>query len=244
MTSFIPRSHKDHADDDAHTKSGSSNLNRLRAAVLGANDGIVSVASIVLGVAGATNSRGAIFTAGLAGLVAGALSMAAGEYVSVSTQRDTEQAYIDHEKWELETKPEGELAELVGMYKAKGVSDKTARLVAEELTQKDALAAHVDVELNMDPNDLTSPWQASIASLLSFTVGGLIPLLSIILPRQGLRFAVTFIAVMFALMITGYFSATAGGASRRRAMLRVVFGGALAMIVTYGIGHLFGTAVN
>lgn len=227
-----------------HTKSGGASLNRLRAAVLGANDGIVSVASIVLGVAGATSSRGTIFTAGLAGLVAGALSMAAGEYVSVSTQRDTERAYIDHEKWELETKPEEELAELAHLYEAKGVSGKTARMVAEELTQKDALAAHLDVELNIDPEDLTNPWQAAVASLFSFTLGALIPLLSVVLVRENLRFVVTFVAVLIALVVTGYFSATAGGASRRRAVLRVVLGGAIAMIVTYGIGSLFGSSVH
>lgn len=237
-------SSKAHSDEDSHTKSGGSNLNRLRAAVLGANDGIVSVASIVLGVAGATDSRGTIFTAGLAGLVAGALSMAVGEYVSVSTQRDTERAYIDHEKWELETRPEEELAELARLYEDKGVSSKTARQVAKELTQKDALAAHLDVELNIDPEDLTNPWQAAIASLLSFTLGALIPLLSIMLASKHLRFAVTFIAVLIALVITGYFSATAGGASRRRAVLRVVLGGAIAMVVTYGIGDLFGAAIH
>lgn len=237
-------SKRTHSDNDAHAKSGNANLNRLRAAVLGANDGIVSVASIVLGVAGATSSKGTIFTAGLAGLVAGALSMAVGEYVSVSTQRDTERAYIDHEMWELETNPDEELAELVRLYEDKGVSAKTARMVAHELTQKDALAAHLDVELNIDPDDLTNPWQAGIASLFSFTLGALIPLLSIVLASQHLRFVITFIAVLIALVFTGYFSATAGGASRRRAVLRVVVGGALAMVVTYGIGALFGTAVH
>lgn len=240
----IFKSNRSHSDTDSHTRSGSSHLNQLRAAVLGANDGIVSVASIVLGVAGATSSKGTIFTAGLAGLVAGALSMAVGEYVSVSTQRDTERAYIDHEQWELRTRPDEELAELVSLYEGKGVSGKTARQVAKELTDHDALAAHLDVELNIDPDDLTNPWQAGIASLFSFTAGALIPLLSVMLASQHLRFLVTFIAVLFALVFTGYFSATAGGASRRRAVLRVVVGGAIAMVVTYGIGILFGTAVS
>lgn len=233
-----------HSETDAHTRAASGNLNRLRAAVLGANDGIVSVASIVLGVAGATNNRGTIFTAGLAGLVAGALSMGVGEYVSVSTQRDTERAYIKHEAWELETKPDDELEELAGIYQSKGVTRQTALQVAKELTTHDALAAHLDVELNIDQEDLTNPWQAAIASLVSFTVGALIPLLSVILAATHLCFAVTFVAVTVALLLTGYLSATAGGASRRRAMLRVVIGGALAMVITYAIGHAFGTAVS
>lgn len=233
-----------HSDDDAHADPAGGMLNRLRAAVLGANDGIVSVASIVLGVAGATNSKGAIFTAGLAGLVAGALSMGVGEYVSVSTQRDTERAYIKHEEWELETRPADELRELIGLYEAKGVSPKTARQVAHELTRADALRAHLDAELNIDEDNLTNPWHAAVASLVSFTIGALIPLLSVLLSAPSLRFVVTFMAVTIALLLTGYLSAKAGGASRRRAMLRVVVGGAIAMIVTYGIGHLFGTAIS
>lgn len=238
------RSNSVHHDQDSHTNTGNVSLNRLRAAVLGANDGIVSVASIVLGVAGATSNKGTIFTAGLAGLTAGALSMAVGEYVSVSAQRDTERAYVSHEKWELETKPEQELEELAGLYEAKGVSKSTARQVAKELTAKNALKAHLDAELNIDPDDLTNPWQAGIASMVAFTLGALIPLLSISLTSQRLRFVVTFVAVLLALVFTGYFSATAGGASRRRAIGRVVFGGALAMVITYGIGALFGTAVK
>ena len=234
----------EHSDNDVHANGGSGGLNRLRAAVLGANDGIVSVASIVLGVAGATDSKGTIFTAGLAGLVAGALSMGVGEYVSVSTQRDTERAYIKHEEWEHKTRPEEELAELADLYKAKGVSPETAKQVAKELTAHDALAAHLDVELNIDQEDLTNPWQAATASLFSFTIGALIPLLSIILAAPHLRFIITFLAVTVALILTGFLSATAGGASRRRAILRVVVGGALAMIVTYGIGHIFGTAIS
>lgn len=233
-----------HSDTDAHTGNPGGNLNRLRAAVLGANDGIVSVSSIILGVAGATNNKATIFTAGLAGLVAGALSMAVGEYVSVSTQRDTERAYIGHEKWELRTKPDDELAELAGLYEAKGVSPITAKQVAKELTAHNALKAHLDVELNIDEEDLTNPWQAAIASLLSFTVGGLVPFVSVLLASARWRFAATFIAVVAALVITGYLSATAGGASRRRAIARVVTGGVIAMIVTYGIGHLFGAAVG
>ncbi|HSX08357.1 MAG TPA: VIT family protein [Candidatus Saccharimonadales bacterium] len=240
----ILRSSAVHSDQDSHTRTGNVGLNRLRAAVLGANDGIVSVASIVLGVAGATSSKGAIFTAGLAGLTAGALSMAVGEYVSVSAQRDTERAFVSHEKWELETKPNEELAELASLYEAKGVSPKTAQQVAKELTAKNPLKAHLDAELNIDPDDLTNPLQAAIASLFAFVIGAIIPLLSVTLSSANLRFIVTFVSVLVALVFTGYLSATAGGASRRRAILRVVVGGAVAMIVTYGIGKIFGTAVS
>lgn len=233
-----------HTEDDVHANPGNANLNRLRAAVLGGNDGIVSVAAIVLGVAGATDEKSAIFTAGLAGLVAGALSMGVGEYVSVSTQRDTERAYITHEKWELESHPEREQKELADMYEAKGLSRKTADLVAAELTAHDPIKAHLDAELKIDEEDLTNPWQAAFASLFSFTAGGLIPFISILAVPTHLRFGVTFVAVTIALLLTGFLSATAGGASRRRAMTRVVIGGALAMLVTFGVGHLFGTAVG
>ena len=227
-----------------NAKASTSMLNRLRAAVLGANDGIVSVSSIVLGVAGATDSRGAIFTAGLAGLVAGALSMMVGEYVSVSSQRDTERAFIAREKRRLKADPQHELDGLADIYEAKGLSRATARKVAQELSASDALKAHLDAELNLDEDDLNNPWEAGIASLLSFTAGGLIPLIAILLASVHLRFGVTFVAVLIALTLTGYLSATVGGASRRRAILRVVVGGAIAMVVTFAIGHLFGTAIS
>lgn len=224
-------------------RASNSRLNWLRAAVLGANDGIVSVSSIILGVAGATDSRGVIFTAGLAGLVAGALSMGVGEYVSVSSQRDTERAYIRKEKRLLKNDPDHELDGLADVYQAKGLSEKTARQVAKELTANDPLKAHLEAELNLDEEDLNNPWHAAYASLISFTVGGLIPLVAVLAAVASLRFPVTFVAVLVALTGTGYLSATVGGASRRRAVVRVVFGGALAMLVTYGIGHLFGTAI-
>lgn len=227
----------------ANEAISTTRLNSLRAAVLGANDGIVSVASIVFGVAGATSNKHTIFIAGLAGLVAGAFSMAVGEYVSVSSQRDTERAYIEQEKRELRDNPEEELAELTELYHAKGLSTATAEKVAAELTAHDPVKAHLDAELNLDENDLTNPGHAALASGVSFTVGALIPLVSVILASVHLRIPVTFIAVMIALILTGYLSATVGGASRRNAILRVVVGGALAMVATYFIGHLFGTAV-
>jgi vacuolar iron transporter family protein len=219
-------------------------LNWLRAAVLGANDGIVSVSAIVLGVAGATANRHTIFTAGLAGLVAGALSMALGEYVSVSSQRDSERAFIAKEKQALQDNPEEEQHELAQIYKAKGLTETTAEKVAQELTDHDVIKAHLDAELNIDETDLNNPWQAAIASMTAFTIGGLVPFTSILVVRESHQFAATFIAAVVALFITGYWSATVGGASRRRAMRRVVIGGILAMLITYGIGHLFGTAVS
>jgi len=226
------------------SRASNATLNWLRAAVLGANDGIVSVSSIILGVAGATSARHTIFIAGLAGLVAGAFSMAVGEYVSVSSQRDTERIFIAREKRRLARDPSHELEGLAKVYIKKGVSEKTARLVAKELSAKDALAAHLEAELQLDEEDLNSPWQAAIASLLSFTVGGLIPLLAVLLATRHTRVLITFIAVLGALTLTGYASATVGEASRKKAILRVVAGGALAMIATYVIGHLFGSAVT
>lgn len=225
-------------------RASTSMLNRMRAAVLGGNDGIVSISSVVLGVAGASDERGIIFTAGLAGLVAGALSMAVGEYVSVSSQRDTERAFIAKEKRRLREDPEHELEDLAKVYMTKGMSHATARKVAEELTKQDALKAHLDAELNLDEEDLNSPMEAAIASLISFTVGGLIPFIAILLATPSWRFGVTFFAVVVALTGTGYLSASFGGASRRRAILRVVIGGAIAMAATYGIGSVFGTAIQ
>lgn len=220
-----------------------STLNQLRAAVLGANDGIVSTASVVMGVAGATDNRAAIITAGLAALVAGALSMAVGEYVSVSSQSDAEKSYIEKERQELAANPEGELDELTQHYIDEGVSPATARKVAEELTAKDAMRAHLRAEFNLDEADISSPTQAAIASLLSFTVGGLVPFLAVILSPHSMRIWVTVAAVIVALFVTGYLSASVGGASRVRAMVRVLLGGLIAMAVTYLIGHLFGAAV-
>lgn len=212
--------------------------------MLGANDGIVSTAGIVLGVAGATTDRTAIFTAGLAGLVAGAVSMALGEYVSVSSQRDAEAALVRKEERELATMPEEEFEELVAIYEKKGLSPATAQQVAAELTANDALAAHVDAELNIDPDDLVNPMQAALASALSFTAGALLPLLAILLPPPGWRIAVTFVAVLVALGFAGAVSARLSGGPVRRAVLRLVIGGAVGLAVTYGIGSLVGTAVG
>ena len=228
----------------SHPGGGAGRLNWLRAGVLGADDGIVSVAGIVLGVAGATALRGTIFTAGLAGLVAGAVSMSLGEYVSVSSQRDSERALLAQERRELAQTPRDELAELTAIYEAKGLSAATARTVAVELTAHDAFAAHADAELHISPDDLASPVQAAAASALSFTLGALLPLLAILLPPTSWRVPVTFVAVLAALALTGAVSASIGGSNARRAVIRVVIGGAAGLALTYGIGHLFGSAVH
>ena len=229
---------------EPHSGGTAGRLNWLRAAVLGANDGIVSVAGIVIAVAGATTARGPIFTAGLAGLVAGAVSMALGEYVSVSSQRDSERAQIRQEKRELADTPDAELTELTALYEAKGLSAATARTVATELTARGALSAHLDAELHIDPADIPSPVQAAAASALSFTSGALLPVLAILLPPASLRVPVTFAAVLIALGLTGALSARLGGSNIRRAVLRVIVGGALGLAFTYGIGYLFGTAIG
>lgn len=224
---------------EPHSQSTVAKLNWLRASVLGANDGIVSIAGLVLGVAGATDSSVAVVTAGVAGIIAGAISMAAGEYVSVSSSRDTEKALLKKERHELRVYPEAEFLELIALYERKGLSKKTATTVAEELTKKDAFAAHVDAELKIDPENLTDPWQAAFASAVAFLAGALIPLVAIILPPNAFRVPVAFIAVALALAITGTISAKVGGSNPWRATLRVVTGGILAMVVTYGIGRLF-----
>lgn len=228
--------------DEAQGVGHGTRLNWLRAAVLGANDGIVSVASIVVGVAGASNSSSFILTAGVAGLAAGALSMAVGEYVSVSTQRDTERALLEKERRELANMPQEELEELTGIYQQKGLSRATAELVAHELTAHDVFAAHAEAELHIDPNQLSDPLHAALASMISFFCGGIIPLIAIIVPSAAYRVPVTFAAVLLALCVTGTLSAQAGGANRTVATIRVVIGGAIAMAVTFGIGKLFGLA--
>jgi vacuolar iron transporter family protein len=228
---------------EPHDDSVNSRLNALRAAVLGANDGIVSTAGLVLGVAGATTDRTTILVAGVAGLVSGALSMAAGEYVSVSTQRDTERALITKETRELAEEPEEELAELADLYRQKGLPEDLARQVATELTAKDALRAHLDIELGIDPDHLTNPWQAALASMLSFTMGAVLPLLTILLFSPSLRVMVTLAVVALALAGTGWLSSRAGGSPARPAVTRIVVGGLLAMAVTFGVGTLVGIGI-
>jgi len=226
----------------AEAEAGSHNgrLNGLRAAVLGANDGIVSTAGIVIGVAGATLEPFTILAAGIAGLTAGALSMAVGEYVSVSAQRDTEKALLNKERRELAEMPEEELAELAGLYQAKGLPPALALEVATQLHAHDALAAHAETELGIDPDQLTSPWVAAVSSAVSFTIGSVLPLVAIIFAPTDLKILVTVAAVALALVITGYLSARVGGTPILRAILRNLVGGLLAMGVTYWIGRLVG----
>ncbi|WP_406284213.1 VIT family protein [Embleya sp. NBC_00896] len=225
-----------------HDEGMGTRLNWLRAAVLGANDGIVSTAGLVVGVAGATDERAQLLTAGLAGLLAGSLSMAAGEYVSVSTQRDAEKAALVQERRELTDEPEAELDELTELYEKQGLTRSLAREVAEQLTAHDALAAHAQVELKIDPNELTNPWHAAGASFLAFTAGALLPLLAMVLPPASIRLPVTVVAVLVALVLCGWSSARLGGAPESRAIVRTTAGGALAMAVTYGVGTLLGAS--
>ncbi|WP_406328931.1 VIT family protein [Streptomyces sp. NBC_00203] len=228
--------------DEAHGGALGSRLNWLRAAVLGANDGIISTAGLVVGVAGATDDRSALLTAGLAGLLAGSMSMAAGEYVSVSTQRDSELAALALEKRELKEQPEAELEELTELLEQRGLTRDVAREAAEQLTERDALRAHARVELGIDPDDLTNPWHAAWASFLAFTAGALLPLLAMVLPPADWRLGVTVVSVLAALVLTGWSSARLGGANVGRAVVRNVAGGALAMAVTYAVGALLGAA--
>lgn len=218
-------------------------LNWLRAGVLGANDGIVSTAGIVMGVAGATSERSPVLIAGIAGLVAGALSMATGEYVSVSTQKDSEKSMLALEAEELAKMPETEQRELAKMYERKGLSRETAKKVAQELTEHDALAAHADIEFGIDADNLTNPWHAAFASMVAFTVGALLPLLVITLSPVAIRIWATVITVAIALAVAGVVSARLGYSPWRRAVMRNVGGGLIAMGVTYAVGALVGTHV-
>jgi vacuolar iron transporter family protein len=229
--------------NEPHAGGLANRLNWLRAGVLGANDGIVSVAAIAVGVAAATPQLPPILAAAVAGLVGGAISMALGEYVSVSSQRDSERALIAKEKTELATMPHEELAELTKLYQDKGLSPKTARQVAEELTANDALAAHLDAELHIDQDDIVSPWRAAYASALAFTIGGLLPLLAIIVFPASTRIPATFAGVLIALALTGATGGYLGDSPIFRPMVRVVLGGALALAATFLIGRLLGTTV-
>lgn len=227
---------------EPHAVGLAARANWLRAGVLGANDGIVSTASLVVGVAAATPQLGPVLTAGVAGLIGGAVSMALGEYVSVSTQRDTERAAIALEKRELAEDPEGELRELAAIYRGKGLSEETARTVAEELTAHDALAAHLEAELHISEAEVTSPWHAAIASAVSFTVGAALPLLAVLLVPADWRLPALMLSTLLALAVTGSLSAYLGNSPLVRPTIRVVVGGVLALVLTYLIGSLFGAA--
>jgi len=221
----------------------SHRIGLLRAMVLGANDGIISTACLILGVAAADASRGTIITAGVAGLVAGAASMAIGEYVSVSAQRDAEQADIAKETWELEHTPEHELDELTAIYKGKGLTQELARAVAVQLTKEDALKVHMAEELGITHLTLARPMQASVSSAGSFSVGAAIPLIAVALAASSQRITTTIVVAVFGLVALGVSSSKAGGAHPLRPTFRVVFGGLVAMAFTMAVGRLVGSAV-
>lgn len=215
----------------------------LRAMVLGANDGIISTACLILGVAAADSSRTAILTAGMAGLVAGAVSMGLGEYVSVASQSDSEQADIAKEKWELETMPEHELDELTAIYVDKGLSPQLARDVAVELTNKDALKVHLAEELGITDTSMANPIQAALGSAFSFTVGSAIPMITVAVATASTRMASTLGITTVALAGLGWGGARFGRASTAKPTVRVVIGGLLAMGFTMAVGKLFGAAI-
>jgi vacuolar iron transporter family protein len=224
-------------------KSMASRLNWLRAGVLGANDGIVSTAGLVMGVAGATTDSAAILIAGVAGLVAGSISMAGGEYTSVSAQKDSEKAALAKERIELAANPELELRELAWFYEQKGLSLETAQKVAIELTAIDPLKAHAEAELGIDSEQHASPGQAAISSFVAFAGGSLLPLIAVTGPWVNYRIQVTVVAVIASLAVTGFVGAKIGGAKSGKAILRNVVVSLLTMGITYGIGQLVGTSI-
>lgn len=241
LNETAPHSHA----GEAHDMGGAyqEKLNRLRAAVLGANDGIVSVAATVVGVAGATTSSSAIAIAAAAAVVGGATSMALGEYVSVSSQVDSQEALIAKERAELRDLPEDELDELTEILQERGISPETARKAAIEMTEKNALKTHLHFELGIDDEDIPSPWSAAFASAAAFLLGALLPTLLILVFPESIRIPVTFAGVLIALAITGSLGAKWGGSPRYgKAALRVVLGGALALALTFALGSLLGAS--
>ena len=220
-----------------------STLNWLRAGVLGANDGIVSTAAIIFGVAGASATHGTVMLAGIAAVAAGAMSMAVGEYVSVSTQRDLEEAELEREKIELARDPERQLAILVRLFEQRGVEPEVAAEVAREMSDKDALSVHARAELGIDPDNVTNPWAAALASMLSFLVGGAIPIAALLLSPRAIEIWVAGVAVLIAMALTGFVSARLGRTPVWRSVLRNVVGGLLALAITYGVGNVAGTRI-
>ncbi len=215
----------------------------LRAAILGANDGIVSTASLVLGVAASGADGAAIITAGIAGLAAGALSMAAGEYVSVSSQRDSERADLNLERRELKRDPDGELLELTGIYESRGLPADLALQVAQALTERDALQAHAREELGLHRERQARPFQAAWTSALSFATGAVLPVIAVAAAPSSARVAICVVVTVVALALLGYTGARLGGGPKGPATARVVLWGVVAMAVTSGIGALVGAAV-
>ncbi|MFN7129926.1 MAG: VIT family protein [Brevundimonas sp.] len=215
----------------------------LRAAVLGANDGLVSTASLIVGVAAAQTGKTGILVAGVAGLVAGAMSMAAGEYVSVSSQADTENADLARERAELAADPEAETRELAGIYRSRGVDEAVSLEVARQLMAHDALGAHARDELGISEHTTARPIQAALTSAATFSLGAILPLAVVLVSPGSLMVALVSGSALIGLALLGGLGAQAGGAGVGKAVMRVTFWGALAMAVTAGIGHLFGTVV-
>jgi len=227
---------------EPHRLNFAPRLNWLRAGVLGANDGIVSIAALVVGVAAATSDTGPILIAGTAGIIAGSLSMALGEFVSVSSQRDSEASLIRRERQELEDNPEAELLELAELYQQRGLSAATAAAVARELTEHDAVAAHLEAELGINELELTNPWHAAISSALSFLAGSALPMIAILLGPEDLRIPLTFAASLLALGLTGGIGAYLGQSPILRPVMRVMGGGTLALAISWGIGTALGVS--
>lgn len=238
VTAMDPPGGPDHAEQHFVTRIG-----WLRAAVLGANDGVVSTASLIVGVAAAGSSEADILLAGTAGLVAGAMSMAAGEYVSVSAQADSEKADLDRERTALAENPDAETAELAAIYEGRGLAPELAHEVAKQLMRHDGLGAHARDELGISDTVMSQPILAAASSAAAFTAGAALPLVSVLLAPQGAIGAATTAASLLALALLGALSARSGGATIWPAVLRVTFWGAAAMAATAGIGMLFGTAV-
>jgi VIT1/CCC1 family predicted Fe2+/Mn2+ transporter len=232
---------KPHGQHEAHR---SSRAKWLRAAVLGADDAIVSTSSLMIGVAASQASRHAILLSGVAGLVAGAMSMAAGEYVSVSSQRDSELADIDVEKEELATEPKAELEELAKIYMKRGLEPDLARRVAKALSRHDVLATHLRDELGIEPDELSAPLEAAFTSAVSFATFALVPIGGLLVAPEPLRVPIIALVSLVSLAALGALGGYLGGAPTLRAAIRVTIGGALAMAATAGIGRLFGVATG
>jgi vacuolar iron transporter family protein len=236
----VPRTRVPRLHSERHA---SARVGWLRAAVLGANDGLLSTASLLVGVAAADVSRSLLLTTGVAALVAGATSMAVGEYSSVSSQRDAERADLSTEQQELQTAPRSELAELQGIYVRRGLSVDLAGQVAAELTAHDALGSHARDELGLDPEELARPVQAAVTSAVSFSIGALVPILCVVLAGRSLRIVTCVVITLVALAVLGAVGAGLGNASRQRGALRVLVGGSVAMAVTVVVGRVVGSNV-
>lgn len=230
--------------EKTHIATSTNRLNKLRASVLGANDGIVSTAGLVLGVTGAAADKEAIMLAGFAGLVAGAISMAAGEFVSVSSQRDSEKAFLLQKRAHIKKEHDSSVDEMVEIYQAKGMSKKTAVQAAKELEKSGTLDTELQKEFGIDPDDLNNPWSAAIASATSFVIGAAVPLIAIALAPTEWQVPATTLAVLLSLILAGTLSARAGEANETRAALRIVMWGVGAMAITYLIGHIIGVNIG